>query len=141
VTIHWSGDASRFWPLTEFKPILSLPALQSLTVSCTVLGDDLTDGLAAFAGTTPLTHLELVECFVFQKALTAVLALPRALRSCHLGIMRYHTSPSNTYHQASPGQHLEGLRPAPAAPLAPAIHLVRRGLRLRHRRLSRVHRP
>jgi hypothetical protein len=102
VTIHWSGDDSRFWLLTEFKPILTLPALQSLTVSCAVLGDDLADGLDAFASTTALTHLELVECFVSQEALTAVLALPRALRSCHLGIMRYHTSPSNKYHEASP---------------------------------------
>jgi hypothetical protein len=56
VTIHWSGDASRFWMLTEFKPILTLPALQSLTVSCAVLGDDLADGLAGFASTTPLTR-------------------------------------------------------------------------------------
>ncbi|KAF7335107.1 hypothetical protein MVEN_02261300 [Mycena venus] len=111
LTIHWSGDASRFWLLTEFKPILTLPALQSLTISCAVLGDDLADGLATFAGTTPLTHLELVECFVSQKALTAVLALPRALRSCHLGIMRYHTFPSNhNYHEASPEQQLEALR-------------------------------
>ncbi|KAJ6553223.1 hypothetical protein B0H19DRAFT_1155981, partial [Mycena capillaripes] len=110
LTIHWSGKRSRFWLLTEFKPILMLPALQSLTVSCAVLGDDLADGLAAFAGTTPLTHLELVECFVSQKALTAVLALPRALRSCHLGIMRYHAPPSSTYHQASPEQQLEALR-------------------------------
>jgi hypothetical protein len=110
VTIHWSGGASRFWMLTEVKPILTLPALQSLTVSCAVLGDDLTDGLAAFAGTTSLTHLELVECFVSQKALTTVLALPRALQSCHLGIMRHHTSSSNTYHEASPEQQLEALR-------------------------------
>ncbi|KAJ7488889.1 hypothetical protein FB451DRAFT_680034 [Mycena latifolia] len=110
LTIHWSADARRFWLLTEFKPILTLPALQSLTISCAVLGDDLTDGLAAFTGTTPLTHLELVECFMSQKALTAVLALPRALRSCHLGTMRYHTSPSNTYHEASPEQQLEALR-------------------------------
>ncbi|KAJ6553220.1 hypothetical protein B0H19DRAFT_1236275 [Mycena capillaripes] len=110
VTIHWSGDSSRFWLLTEFKPILTLPALQSLTVSCAVLGDDLADGLAAFAGTTPLTHLELVECFVSQKALTAVLALPRALRSCHLGIIRHQISPPNAYHQASPEQQLEALR-------------------------------
>ncbi|KAJ7323940.1 hypothetical protein DFH08DRAFT_968949 [Mycena albidolilacea] len=43
-------------------------------------------------------------------ALTAVLALPRALRSCHLGIMHYHTSPSNTCHQASPEQQLEAVR-------------------------------
>ncbi|KAF7332876.1 hypothetical protein MVEN_02392800 [Mycena venus] len=110
LTIHWSGDADRFWLLTEFKPILTLPALQSLTVSCAVLGDDLADALAAFAGTTPLTHLELVECFVSQKALTAVLALPRALRSCHLGIMRYHANPLDDYHQASPEQQLEALR-------------------------------
>jgi hypothetical protein len=110
VTIHWSGDASRFWMLTEVKPILTLPALQSLTVSCALLGDDLTDGLAACAGTTSLTHLELVECFVSQKALTTVLALPRALQSCHLGIMRHHTSPSKTYHEASPEQQLEALR-------------------------------
>jgi hypothetical protein len=107
VTIHWSGDASRFWMLTEFKPILTLPALQSLTVSCAVLGDDLADGLA---GTTPLTHLELVECLVSQKALTAVLALPRALRSCHLGIMRHYTSPPKTYHDASPEEQLMALR-------------------------------
>jgi hypothetical protein len=46
---------------------------------------------------------------VSQKALTAVLALPRALQSCHLDIMRYHTSPSNTYHEASPEQQLEAL--------------------------------
>ncbi|KAJ7754700.1 hypothetical protein DFH07DRAFT_1061212 [Mycena maculata] len=110
LTIHWSGDASRFWLLTEFKPILTLPALQSLTISCAVLDDDLTDDLVAFAGTTPLTHLELVECFVSQKALTAVLALPRTLRSCHLGSMRYHTSPANTYHEVSPEQQLEALR-------------------------------
>ncbi|KAJ7816791.1 hypothetical protein B0H13DRAFT_2380190 [Mycena leptocephala] len=110
LTIHWSGGASRFWMLTEVKPILTLPALQSLTVSCALLGDDLTDGLAAFAGTTSLTHLELVECFVSQKALTTVLALPRALQSCHLGIMRHHTFPSNTYHKASPEQQLEALR-------------------------------
>ncbi|KAJ7234705.1 hypothetical protein C8J57DRAFT_1380034 [Mycena rebaudengoi] len=110
LTIHWSGDDSRFWLLTEFKPILTLPALQSLTVSCAVLGDDLADGLDAFASTTALTHLELVECFVSQEALTAVLALPRAMRSCHLGIMRYHTSPSNNYHEASPEQQLEALR-------------------------------
>ncbi|KAJ6528565.1 hypothetical protein B0H19DRAFT_1194806 [Mycena capillaripes] len=110
LTIHWSGDASRFWLLTEFKPILTLPALQSLAVSCAILGDDLADGLAIFAGTTPLTHLELVECFVSQKALTAVLALPRALRSCYLGIMRYHTSPSIAYHEASAEQQLEALR-------------------------------
>jgi hypothetical protein len=57
-----------------------------------------------------LTHLGLVECFVSQEALTAVLALPRALRSCHLGIMRYHTPPSNNYHEASPEQQLEALR-------------------------------
>ncbi|KAJ6568899.1 hypothetical protein B0H19DRAFT_1373322 [Mycena capillaripes] len=110
LTIHWTGDGSPFWLLTEFKPILTLPALQSLTISCAVLDDDLTDGLAAFAGTTPLTHLELVECSVSQMALTAVLALPRALRSCHLGIMRYHTSPSNTYHEASPEQQMVALR-------------------------------
>ncbi|KAJ7787595.1 hypothetical protein B0H14DRAFT_3892964 [Mycena olivaceomarginata] len=110
LTIHWSGDDSYFWLLTEFKPILTLPALQSLTVSCAVLGDDLADGLDAFASTTALTHLELVECFASQKALTAVLALPRALRSCHLGIMRYHTSRSNNYHEASPEQQLEALR-------------------------------
>ncbi|KAJ7314199.1 hypothetical protein DFH08DRAFT_1041825 [Mycena albidolilacea] len=110
LTIHWSGDASPFWQLTEFKPILTLPALQRLTISCAVLGDDLADGLAAFAGTTPLTHLELVECFVLQEALAAVLALPRALRSCHLGTMRYHTSPSNNYDEASPEQQLEALR-------------------------------
>ncbi|KAJ7476279.1 hypothetical protein B0H11DRAFT_2281675 [Mycena galericulata] len=109
LTIHWSGVGARFWLLTELKPILTLPALQSLTISCAVLGDDLTDGLAAFAGTTTLTHLELVECFVSQKALTAVLALPRALRSCHLGIMRYHTSPSNPYREASPEQQLLAL--------------------------------
>ncbi|KAJ7801508.1 hypothetical protein B0H14DRAFT_3782947 [Mycena olivaceomarginata] len=96
--------------LTEFKPILTLPALQRLTVSCAVLGDDLADGLAAFAGITPLAHLELVECFVLQEALTAVLALPRALWSCHLGTMRHHTSPSNNYHEASPEQQLEALR-------------------------------
>ncbi|KAJ7366174.1 hypothetical protein DFH08DRAFT_948222 [Mycena albidolilacea] len=110
LTIHWSGDDSYIWLLTEFKPILTLPALQSLTVSCAVLGDDLADGLDAFASTTALTHLELVECFASQKALTAVLALPRALRSCHLGIMRYHTSRSNNYHEASPEQQLEALR-------------------------------
>ncbi|KAJ7821326.1 hypothetical protein B0H14DRAFT_2599320 [Mycena olivaceomarginata] len=110
VTIHWSGDDSRFWLLTEFKPILTLPALQSLTVSCAVLGDDLADGLDAFASTTALTHLGLVECFVSQVALTVVLALPRALRSCHLGSMRYHTSPSNNYREASPEQQLEALR-------------------------------
>ncbi|KAJ7476250.1 hypothetical protein B0H11DRAFT_2235014 [Mycena galericulata] len=109
LTIHWSGDGSEFWLLTEFKPILMLPALQSLTISCAILVDDLVDGLAAFAGTTPLTHLELIECFVSQKALTAVLALPRALRSCHLGIMRYHTSPSETYNEASPEQQLDAL--------------------------------
>ncbi|KAF7375445.1 hypothetical protein MSAN_00432400 [Mycena sanguinolenta] len=107
--IHWSGHTSRFWLLTEFKPILTLPALQSLTVSCAILDDDLTDGLAAFAGTTPLTHLEFIECFVSHKALTAVLALPRALRSCHLGIMRYNTTPSTNCHQASPEQQLEAL--------------------------------
>ncbi|KAJ7840090.1 hypothetical protein B0H14DRAFT_2587656 [Mycena olivaceomarginata] len=110
VTIHWSGGDSPFWLLTEFKPILTLPALQSLTVSCTVLGDDLADGLDTFASTTALTHLELVECFGSQKALTTVLALPRALRSCHLGIMRYQTSPSNNYHTASPEQQPEALR-------------------------------
>ncbi|KAJ7197784.1 hypothetical protein GGX14DRAFT_470903 [Mycena pura] len=108
LTIHWSGAGSRIWLLTEFKPILTLPALQSLTVSCAVLGDDLADGLAAFAGTTPLTHLELIECFVSQKALTAVLALPRALRSCHQGIVRHQTSRPNTY-QASPEQQLAAL--------------------------------
>ncbi|KAJ7819651.1 hypothetical protein B0H14DRAFT_1353790 [Mycena olivaceomarginata] len=110
LTIHWSGEDSYIWLLTEFKPILTLPALQSLTVSCAVLGDDLADGLEAFASTTALTHLELVECFASQKALTAVLALPRALRSCHLGIMRYHTSRSNNYHEAPPEQQLEALR-------------------------------
>ncbi|KAJ7511200.1 hypothetical protein B0H11DRAFT_867879 [Mycena galericulata] len=110
LTIHWSGDRNRFWLLTEFKPILTLPALQSLTISCAILGDDLTDGLATFAGTTPLTHLELVECFVSQKALTAMLALPRALQSCNLGLMRYHNPPSNTHHEASPEQQLEALQ-------------------------------
>ncbi|KAJ6477676.1 hypothetical protein C8R45DRAFT_1007618, partial [Mycena sanguinolenta] len=113
LTIHWSGESSRFWLLTEFKPILTLPALQSLTVSCAVLDDHLIDGLAAFAGTTPLIHLELVECFVSHMALTAVLALPRALQSCHLGIMRYHTNdatPSPNCLQASPEQQLEALR-------------------------------
>ncbi|KAF8142654.1 hypothetical protein K438DRAFT_1946206 [Mycena galopus ATCC 62051] len=109
LTIYWSGDASRFWLLREFKPILTLPALQSLIVSCAVLDDDLIDGLAAFAETTPLTHLELIECLVSQKALTAVLALPRALRSCHLGFMRHYTSDSN-YHSASPEQQLKALR-------------------------------
>ncbi|KAJ6540485.1 hypothetical protein B0H19DRAFT_331676 [Mycena capillaripes] len=112
LTIHWSGDGSRFWLLTEFKQILMLPALQSLTVSCAVLSDDLTDGLAAFAGNTPLTYLELVECIVSQKALTAVLALPRALRSFHLGIMRYYSPHFDTYDykEASPEQELEALR-------------------------------
>ncbi|KAF7375444.1 hypothetical protein MSAN_00432300 [Mycena sanguinolenta] len=109
LTIHWSGHTSRFWLLTEFKPILTLPALQSLTISCAILDDDLTDGLATFAGTTPLTHLELIECFVSPKALTAVLALPRALQSCHLGIMRHHRIPSTNCHQASPEQQLEAL--------------------------------
>ncbi|KAJ7511206.1 hypothetical protein B0H11DRAFT_867955 [Mycena galericulata] len=107
--IHWPGDGSRCWLFSEFKHILMLPALQSLTIGCAVLGDDLADGLAAFAGTTPLTHLELVECFVSQKALTAVLALPRALRSCHQGIVRYHAPPSDTFHEASPEQQLEAL--------------------------------
>ncbi|KAJ7202154.1 hypothetical protein GGX14DRAFT_654937 [Mycena pura] len=110
VTIHWSGYDSRFWLLTEFKPILTLPTLQRLTVSCAVLADDLADGLTAFAGTTALTHLELIECFVSQKALTAVLALPRALRSCHLGFQRYNSPHSNNYHEASPEQQLEALR-------------------------------
>ncbi|KAJ6482407.1 hypothetical protein C8R45DRAFT_1001336, partial [Mycena sanguinolenta] len=113
LTIHWSGDASSCWLLTEFKPILTLPALQSLTVSCAVLDDDLTDGLATFAGTTPLTHLEFIECSVSHKALTAVLALPRALRSCHLGIMRHHTNdiiPCTNHDQASPEQQLDALR-------------------------------
>ncbi|KAJ6453367.1 hypothetical protein C8R45DRAFT_1192996 [Mycena sanguinolenta] len=45
LTIHWSGApkgaATRFWLLTEFYPIFTLPALQSLTVSCAVLDDDL----------------------------------------------------------------------------------------------------
>ncbi|KAJ6540486.1 hypothetical protein B0H19DRAFT_1175740 [Mycena capillaripes] len=111
MTIHWSGDGSRFWLLTEFKQILTLPALQSLTVSCAVLSDDIADGLAALAGTTPLTHLELVECIVSQKALTAVLALPRALRSFYLSIMRYYSPPSDTYDykEASPEQQLEAL--------------------------------
>ncbi|KAF8160458.1 hypothetical protein K438DRAFT_1985711 [Mycena galopus ATCC 62051] len=109
VTIHWLGDTSRFWLLKEFKPILTLPALQSLTLSCAVLEDGLINGLAAFSGTTPLIHLELIECFVSQKALAAVLALPRALQSCHLGIMRYHTPPSKHGHEASPEQQLEAL--------------------------------
>ncbi|KAF7375438.1 F-box domain-containing protein [Mycena sanguinolenta] len=109
LTIHWAGAGSPFWWLTEFKPILTLPALQSLTVSNAVLDDDLIDGLATFAGTTPLTHLELIECFVSHKALDAVLALPRALRSCHMGIMRYNTPPSTNCHQASPEQQLEAL--------------------------------
>jgi hypothetical protein len=56
-----------------------------------------------------LTHLELVECFVSQKALTAVLALPRALRSCHLGTLRYHTTSSDDY-EASPEEQFEALR-------------------------------
>ncbi|KAJ7476294.1 hypothetical protein B0H11DRAFT_2426756 [Mycena galericulata] len=105
-----SCDGSRCWLFTEFKHILMLPALQSLTIGCAILGDDLADGLAAFAGTTPLKHLELVECFVSQKALTAVLALPRALRSCHQGIVRYHAPPSDTFHEASPEHQVEALR-------------------------------
>ncbi|KAF7361580.1 RNI-like protein [Mycena sanguinolenta] len=109
LTIHWSTEASSFWLLREFKPILTLPALQSLTVSRAVLDDDLIDGLDAFAGTTPLTYLELIECFVSPKALTAVLALPRALRSCHLGFMRHSPSDPGNYHSASPEQHLEAL--------------------------------
>ncbi|KAF8166736.1 hypothetical protein K438DRAFT_2025007 [Mycena galopus ATCC 62051] len=109
LTIYWSGYGSRFWLLKQFKPILTLPALQSLTVSCAILDDDIIDGLAAFSGTTPLTHLELIKCFVSQKALAAVLALPRALQSCHLGMMRYPTPPSNNGHDASPEQQLEAL--------------------------------
>ncbi|KAJ6496014.1 hypothetical protein C8R45DRAFT_152172 [Mycena sanguinolenta] len=112
LTIHWSGGGSPFWLLTEFKPILTLPALQSLIVSRAVLNDDLTDGLATFSGTTTLAHLEFIECSVSHNALTAVLALPRALRSCHLGIMRYHTNrtiPSANNDPASPEQHLEAL--------------------------------
>ncbi|KAJ7642093.1 hypothetical protein FB45DRAFT_901786 [Roridomyces roridus] len=109
LTIHWCGVGSRFWILSEVKTILTLPSLQSLTISCAVLDDDLTEELAGLAGTTRLTHLELIECFVTHKGLIAVLSLPRALQSCLLGGLRHHSCGS-TRPAASVEQQLDALR-------------------------------
>ncbi|KAJ6462221.1 hypothetical protein C8R45DRAFT_1080749 [Mycena sanguinolenta] len=92
VTIHWSGDSSRFWLLKEFKPILTL---RSCRVSASRAPSWTTASSTAWL---PL-----------PKALTGVLALPRALRSCHLGFMRHYSSDSNNYQSASPEQFLEAL--------------------------------
>ncbi|KAJ7610512.1 hypothetical protein FB45DRAFT_895299 [Roridomyces roridus] len=90
LTIHWAGNENRFWRLTDISSIFKLPALQRLTLSCAALLDDLAAHLTDLpAGTTPLTNLHLIECFVTPKAISAVLALPRALRSCHLGNLRH----------------------------------------------------
>ncbi|KAJ7610499.1 hypothetical protein FB45DRAFT_942590 [Roridomyces roridus] len=90
LTIHWAGDENRFWRLTEISSIFKLPALRRLTLSSAALLDDLIEHLTDLpAGTTPLTHLDLLQCFVTPKAISAVLALPRALRSCHLGNLRH----------------------------------------------------
>ncbi|KAJ7610506.1 hypothetical protein FB45DRAFT_942602, partial [Roridomyces roridus] len=90
LTIHWAGNENRFWRLTEITSIFKLPALRRLTLSCAALLDNLVEHLIDLpAGTTPLTHLHLIECFVTPKAISAVLALPRALRSCHLGNLRH----------------------------------------------------
>ncbi|KAJ7617272.1 hypothetical protein FB45DRAFT_933776 [Roridomyces roridus] len=108
--IHWTGDGSELWMLTEFKPILALPALRSLTISSAAI---VAEDWGVNEGTTALHHLELIECFVTGRGLYAVLSLPRALRSCHLGQLRHtrrDVENARGHEEASPKEQLDALR-------------------------------
>ncbi|KAJ7610463.1 hypothetical protein FB45DRAFT_1121525 [Roridomyces roridus] len=86
LTIHWAGKEGGCWRVSKISGIFKLPALQRLTLSRAALLDDLAEKLADIpTGATALVHLELIQCHVSPRAISAVLALPRTLGSCHLG--------------------------------------------------------
>ncbi|KAJ7603364.1 hypothetical protein FB45DRAFT_881863 [Roridomyces roridus] len=83
MTIHWAGDENRFWRLTDISSIFKLPALQRLALSSAALLDDL------------IEHLTDLPA-----AISAVLALPRALRWCRVSNLCYYIyyDPRNREH-------------------------------------------
>ncbi|KAF2211345.1 hypothetical protein CERZMDRAFT_98655 [Cercospora zeae-maydis SCOH1-5] len=85
LVLHLNGPDSPYWTLDRKSLcIVQLPLLQSLTLSCVNIKDDLAENIR-HASFTALKTLTLEEINITHQGLRALLSLPKALEVLHLG--------------------------------------------------------